>query len=105
MVRTWYFDHFEYNPEPKEQMPDDIIQEYRDSFTLSYLPNGLFETRFGSKLTKGKWIISDDGKLLTIKNEQGRTQTYKVEEISADHFKFTTNIPAGTMTFYMNAKK
>jgi len=104
LTKTWYFDHFEQNPKPKEELPEDITQEYRANFSLVYHADGRFESRFGNDSSTGEWNLSEDGKVLFSKDKTGKSQRYMIEEISKDKLAFTLQVPAGTMTFFMQSK-
>ena len=105
LLNTWRLDNVKFSkPRPQQLIP--IIQsqiDYMKSYYhTTYKQDGTEEDVQESRVSKGSWDLSKDGKTLYSTDEMGRTTRFVINELSKDKFTYASvNSPGDTITFFM----
>lgn len=90
------------------EIPDDQMEVYKEtmdgmkeSSKLVYNADGTYEETILETTTTGTWKISDDGKKLTKKSEEGTKESVAILELSDSKFIAVSELGEikNTMTF------
>jgi len=90
------------------EIPDDQLDAYKEalegmkeSSKMVYNSDGTYEKTISEMTTKGSWKISEDGKTLTEKSEEGITESVVVAELSDKKLVTVSELDdnKNTMTF------
>jgi len=91
------------------EIPEDQLEAYKEaldgmkaSSKMIYNADGTYEKTISEMTTKGTWKISEDGKTLTEKSEDGITESVSISELTDKKFVSHSKLDeetTNTMTF------
>ncbi len=101
IIGTWKIDNIETTeeiPEEHKEMYKKMMDEMKKSSSFTFNEDGTLETKISEKNTTGKWSLNDDGKTLTVEEDNGKTNTSTIQEISSSKIVFTDESDKGAKT-------
>jgi hypothetical protein len=106
MVGCWQFNNVIYESEISPETKPIIeaqIAALRQTFSVDYMENNTYHSH-SFKDEKGKWQLSEDGKLLVHFFKEGE-QKYKVLKLTNDSLHLKTTLQDQTLTLQFVRKK
>ncbi|MES2620964.1 MAG: hypothetical protein V4615_08930 [Bacteroidota bacterium] len=104
LAKTWMVNDLQYTTEvPKEMQPtiDKSVAEMRNSFRLTYNPDGTYKTQMNDQLLEGKWKMNWNSTIITSTTDKGATKDFKVLELTESSFKFEADEGGEKVIFVM----
>ena len=87
IVGKWKIADIKTSTEISEDQMDaynEQIEEMKNSSKITFKADGSFEQTILEETSTGNWKISEDGKTLTKKNEDGSSENLKIEKLTND---------------------
>jgi len=89
-------------PEDQIEVYKEAMEDWKASFKMVYNADGTYEKTISEETTKGTWEISEDGKTLTEKSDDGLEESVGISELTDKKFVSVSVVDdetTNTMTF------
>ena len=104
MARTWKIQDIKLSKEvPQEAKAffDKMLEDMKANLRLTYKADGNYEAAFNGRVTKGKWELDKDEKVMTATDENGKKVVYTISELTKDKFVYVTSEGQESATFIL----
>lgn len=108
LLKTWQLENLKYTQEVPAALQATVEQQIavmKQSFRLTYNPDGTYITMNGEQKMVGKWKLNWSGAEITSTDENGQEVVFKVKTLNETNFDFEAIVDKEKVLFMMVPEK